>query len=78
MKKQPYRRQPRRRVFCYFKTNKITEIDYKDLVLLQRFVSETGKILPTRLSGTGHSYQRKLEKAIKRCRYLALMPFSDS
>ena len=77
-KKQRYQRQPRRRSFCYFKANKITEIDYKDLELLQRFIGESGKITPTRISGTSHCYQRRLETAIKRARLLALLPYSDN
>ena len=77
-KKPRYQRQPRRRTFCYFKSNKIAEIDYKDLELLQRFIGESGKISPSRLSGTGHSYQRKLASSIKRARFLALLPYSDN
>ena len=77
-KKTNYRRQPRRKTFCYFKANGITEIDYKDIDLLQRFIVESGKITPARLSGTGHRYQRKLSLNIKRARFLALLPYSDN
>lgn len=62
---------------CYFKANKIDHIDYKDLDLLRYFISENGRILASRLTGTSSSYQRKLSKAIKRARYLALIPYCD-
>ena len=58
-----------------FKANGITHIDYKDVDLLRRFVSERGKILPRRVTGTSAKYQRKLTKAIKRARQMALLPF---
>ncbi|MDN6699180.1 MAG: 30S ribosomal protein S18 [Staphylococcus equorum] len=65
----------RRRKVCYFTANGITHIDYKDVELLRRFVSERGKILPRRVTGTSAKYQRKLTKAIKRARQMALLPF---
>ncbi len=68
----------RRRKYCRFTAEGITEIDYKDLNLLKAFVSETGKIVPSRITGTSARYQRQLATAIKRARYLALLPFSDS
>lgn len=63
--------------------NKFTEetgkaIDYKDLEVLKGFISETGKIIPSRITGTPVKYQRKLSTAIKRARFLALLPYSDS
>ena len=64
------------RKVCYFTTNKITKIDYKDVDLLKRFVSDRGKILPRRVTGTSAKYQRELTVAIKRARHMALLPFS--
>ncbi|MFD2638460.1 30S ribosomal protein S18 [Piscibacillus salipiscarius] len=69
------RRGRKRRKVCYFKSNGITHIDYKDIDLLRRFVSERGKILPRRVTGTSAKYQRKLTKAIKRARQMALLPY---
>ena len=66
----------RRRNVCYFTTKKITKIDYKDVDLLKRFVSDRGKILPRRVTGTSAKYQRELTVAIKRARHMALLPFS--
>ena len=66
----------RRRKVCYVTTNKITKIDYKDVDLLKRFVSDRGKILPRRVTGTSAKYQRELTVAIKRARHMALLPFS--
>ena len=63
-------------MFFYFTTNKITKIDYKDVDLLKRFVSDRGKILPRRVTGTSAKYQRELTVAIKRARHMALLPFS--
>lgn len=68
----------RRRKFCRFTADGITEIDYKDLELLRPYVSETGKIVPSRITGTNARYQRQLATAIKRARFLALLPYSDS
>ena len=69
-------RGPRRKV-CYFSANKFTAIDYKDVGLLRRFVSERGKILPRRITGTSAKWQRQLTTAIKRARFLALLPYCD-
>jgi len=66
----------RRRKVCFFTANKITTIDYKDAELLKRFVSDRGKILPRRVTGTSAKYQRELTTAIKRARHMALLPFS--
>jgi small subunit ribosomal protein S18 len=60
---------------CYFKANHIDHIDFKDVDLLKRFVTERGKILPRRVTGTSAKYQRKLAIAIKRARHMALLPF---
>ena len=68
----------RRRRYCRFTAEGISEIDYKDLNLLKAYVSETGKIVPSRITGTKAKYQRQLAQAIKRARYLALLPYSDA
>ncbi|MDR4433722.1 30S ribosomal protein S18 [Bacillus tequilensis] len=65
----------KRRKVCYFTSNGITHIDYKDIDLLKKFVSERGKILPRRVTGTNAKYQRKLTAAIKRARQMALLPY---
>ncbi|MDF2947386.1 MAG: ribosomal protein [Bacillales bacterium] len=65
----------KRRKVCFFTANGITNIDYKDTDLLKRFVSERGKILPRRVTGTSAKYQRKLTIAIKRSRMMALLPY---
>ena len=68
----------RRKKYCRFTAEGITEIDYKGLNLLKGYVTETGKIVPSRITGTKAKYQRQLAKAIKRARYLALLPYSDA
>jgi small subunit ribosomal protein S18 len=67
----------RRRKYCRFTAEGIKEIDYKDLETLKAYVSETGKIVPSRITGTKAKYQRQLAKAIKRARFLALIPYTD-
>ncbi|GBU09267.1 30S ribosomal subunit protein S18 [Gammaproteobacteria bacterium] len=67
----------RRKKFCRFTAEKTVEIDYKDLNTLKAYVTETGKIVPSRVTGTSARYQRQLSTAIKRSRYLALMPYTD-
>ena len=67
----------RRRKFCRFTAEGITQIDYKDLEVLKGYVSETGKIVPSRITGTKARYQRQLATAIKRARYVALLPYTD-
>jgi len=67
----------KRRKFCRFSAEKIEEIDYKDVDLLKDFVTENGKIMPARITGTKTGYQRQLSTAIKRARYLALLPYTD-
>ncbi|MBX4180800.1 30S ribosomal protein S18 [Sodalis sp. CWE] len=66
-----------RRKFCRFTTEKITEIDYKDITLLKNYITECGKIVPSRITGTSAKYQRQLSRAIKRARYLSLLPYTD-
>ncbi len=68
----------RRRKYCRFTAEGVKEIDYKDLATLKNYVTETGKIVPSRITGTKAKYQRQLATAIKRARYLALLPYSDS
>ncbi|MFT0212687.1 30S ribosomal protein S18 [Pseudomonas sp. F1_0610] len=68
----------RRRKFCRFTAEGVQEIDYKDLNTLKAYVSETGKIVPSRITGTKAKYQRQLATAIKRARFLALLPYTDS
>lgn len=68
----------RRRRYCRFTAEGVKEIDYKDLETLKQYVTETGKIVPSRVSGTKVRYQRQLSTAVKRARYLALLPYSDS
>ena len=68
----------RRKKFCRFTADGIEEIDYKDLALLKGYVSETGKIIPSRNTGTKARYQRQLTRAVKYARYLALLPYCDS
>lgn len=67
----------RRKKFCYFTTNKIEEVDYKDVNLLKKFITESGKIVPSRITGTKARFQRQLSSAIKLARYLALLPYCD-
>jgi len=68
----------RRKKFCRFTADGVTEIDYKDLNTLKSYVTESGKIVPSRITGTKAKYQRQLSTAIKRARYLALLPYSDA
>ncbi len=68
----------RRRKFCRFTAEGVKEIDYKDLQTLKNYVTETGKIVPSRITGTNAKYQRQLATAIKRARFLALLPYCDS
>lgn len=70
-------RQFRRKRYCRFTAEGITEIDYKDLNLLKAYVSENGKIVPSRITGTTARYQRQLSTAIKHARFLALLPYTD-
>jgi small subunit ribosomal protein S18 len=67
----------RRRKFCRFTAEEVQEIDYKDIATLKNFITETGKIVPSRITGTKARYQRQLATAIKRARYLALLPYCD-
>ncbi|MBQ7625310.1 MAG: 30S ribosomal protein S18 [Clostridia bacterium] len=66
----------RRRKVCQFCVEKATSIDYKDSAKLKKYVSERGKILPRRMTGTCAMHQRQVTEAVKRARHLALMPFT--
>jgi len=67
----------RRRKECYFTKNNVKHIDYKDVDLLKKYISDRGKILPRRVTGTTAKYQRKLATAIKRARHMAFLPFAQ-
>ena len=67
----------RRRKFCRFTAEGVEQIDYKDLGTLKQYITETGKIVPSRITGTRSYYQRQLATAVKRARYLALLPYTD-
>ena len=66
-----------RKRFCRFTVAGVEEIDYKDIDVLRDFIAENGKIIPARLTGTRAIYQRQLNTAIKRARFLAMLPYSD-
>lgn len=68
----------RRRKYCRFTAEGIDRIDYKDLETLKAYITETGKIVPSRITGTNAKYQRQLASAIKRARFLALLPYTDN
>jgi small subunit ribosomal protein S18 len=67
----------RRRKFCRFTAEGIKEVDYKDINILKDFINENGKIIPARITGTKARYQRQLGIAIKRARFIALLPYTD-
>jgi len=67
----------RRRKFCKFTAEGVERIDYKDLATLKGYITETGKIVPSRITGTRSIYQRQLSLAVKRARFLALLPYTD-
>lgn len=67
----------RRRKFCRFTAEGVDQIDYKDLETLKAYITETGKIVPSRITGTKAKYQRQLSSCIKRARFLALLPYTD-
>lgn len=70
-----YRKSRPRKKVCYFKQNKITEIDYKNVELLKKFITPNGKITSRRVTGTSAKYQRELAVAIKNARLMGLLPF---
>ena len=65
----------KKKKYCRFKKNGIKYVDYKDPEFLKRFLNEQGKILPRRITGTSLKYQRKVGRAIKRARQIALLPY---
>lgn len=70
-------RQFRRRKYCRFSAAGVKQIDYKEISTLRNYITESGKIVPSRITGTKARYQRQLAKAIKVARYLALLPYCD-
>lgn len=71
-------RNYRRRKYCRFTAEGIEQVDYKDLKVLRQFIGDTGKIVPSRITGTKARYQRQLSTAVKRARFLALLPYTDN
>lgn len=67
----------KRKKVCKFSSSEAADIDYKDLMMLKNYISETGKMVPSRIAGTRAKYQRMLSEAIKRARFLALLPYCD-
>jgi small subunit ribosomal protein S18 len=67
----------KKKKFCRFTVEGYTEIDYKDVELLKSYITETGKIIPSRITGTSAKFQRMLAEALKRARFLALLPYCD-
>lgn len=67
----------KRKKFCRFTSLGIESIDYKDIATLEKYITETGKIIPSRNTGTSQKYQRQLATAVKRARFLALLPYTD-
>ena len=67
----------KRRRYCRFSAEGIEEVDYKDVDLLKDFITENGKLIPARINGTKSKYQRQLGTAVKRARFLALLPYTD-
>ncbi|AUR52765.1 30S ribosomal protein S18 [Aquella oligotrophica] len=67
----------KKKKFCRFSVEGYTEIDYKDVELLKSYITETGKIIPSRITGTSAKFQRMLAEAIKRARFLSLLPYCD-
>ncbi len=68
----------RRKKFCPFKAQGVKEIDYKNIDILRDYIMESGRIVPSRITGTSAKYQRQLARAIKLARYLALLPYCDT
>lgn len=68
----------RRKKMCRFTSDGANEIDYKDVNTLKNYISETGKIVPSRITGIQTRFQRQLAKAIKHARFLGLLPYCDS
>ena len=69
--------QQKSKKYCHFTKSENQKIDYKDIELLKNYISDTGKIIPRRITGTKAIFQSKLSNAIKLARYLALLPYTD-
>jgi small subunit ribosomal protein S18 len=67
----------KRKRYCRFSADAVKEVDYKDVEVLKDFITENGKIIPARITGTKARYQRQLSTAVKRARFLALLPYTD-
>jgi small subunit ribosomal protein S18 len=67
----------KRKRYCRFSADAVKEVDYKDVDVLKDFITENGKIIPARITGTKARYQRQLSTAVKRARFLALLPYTD-
>jgi small subunit ribosomal protein S18 len=67
----------KRKKFCRFTAAKVEQVDYKDIETLKDFIQENAKIMPARLTGTRAIYQRQVDTAIKRARFLALLPYTS-
>ena len=72
---EPINRVDNRKKYCRFKRSGIKYIDYKDANFLLKFVNDQGKILPRRLTGTSLKFQRKVARAVKRARHIAILPY---
>lgn len=75
--KSGFRMRRSRRKVCAFCVDKVTDIDYKEVMKLRKYISERGKILPRRISGNCAKHQRQLTEAIKRARHIALLPYTS-
>lgn len=67
----------RRKKYCRFSSGEVAAVDYKDIPTLMEYIMESGRIVPSRVTGTAAKYQRQISNAIKRARYLALLPYTD-
>jgi len=67
----------RRRKFCRFTAEGATSVDYKDVAMLKNYITDSGKIVPSRITGTAAKYQHQLSSVIKRARYMSLIPYTD-
>lgn len=77
MIKKRQQSSPWRKKYCKFTANNAKDVDYKDIYMLRAYITPSGQIVPSRITGTSAFYQRKLSKAVKLARYLALLPYSD-
>ncbi|MGA2655524.1 MAG: 30S ribosomal protein S18 [Gammaproteobacteria bacterium] len=76
IKKRP-QSAPWRKKYCKFTANNAKDVDYKDIYMLRAYITPSGQIVPSRITGTSAFYQRKLSRAVKLARFLALLPYSD-